>query len=422
MAIDFSIIFIVFLVINTCLKLWLDKREIASILRHRSAVPEAFAQKITLQAHQKAADYSIETIRFSQKERWVSLLFLLIATFGGLIQQIYDFFTAWLGNGIWTQISIVGVFALISSLVDLPFSWISQFKIEEKYGFNTMKKSQFFKDLGISTLLSIALGLPLLAVIFWLWQVAGSLWWLWAWTFYVAFNFVVLWIYPNFIAPLFNKFENLPEGDLYNKINFLLQKVDFESNGLYVMDASKRNAKGNAYMTGFGKNKRIVFFDTLIKKLTPDEIEAVLAHELGHYKLKHIYKMMAVSFVFAFVVFALLDFASEADWFYKGLGVVLNDGTSHGVALILFSLVLPVFTFPFTPLASLSSRKHEFEADKFAVENANGRSLITALVKLFSDNASTLTPDPVYSAFYSSHPDASTRINAIEKILRNEQQ
>lgn len=259
MAIDFSILFIVFLVINTCLKLWLDKREIASILRHRSAVPEAFSKKITLQAHQKAADYSIETIRFSQKERWVSLLFLLIATFGGLIQLIYDFFTSWLGNGIWSQILIVGVFALISSLVDLPFSWISQFKIEEKYGFNTMKKSQFFKDLGISTLLSIALGLPLLAVIFWLWQAAGSLWWLWAWAFYVAFNFAVLWIYPNFIAPLFNKFENLPEGDLYNKINSLLQKVGFESNGLYVMDASKRNAKGNAYMTGFGKNKRIVF-------------------------------------------------------------------------------------------------------------------------------------------------------------------
>lgn len=420
MAIDFSIIFIVFLVVDTCLKLWLDKREINSILKNRSAVPEAFAQKITLKAHQKAADYSVEKIRFAQNERWASLLFLLIATFGGLIQIIYDFFTSWLGTGIWAQILIVGLFALISSFIDLPFSWISQFKIEEKYGFNTMKQSQFFKDLGLSAILSIALGLPLLAVIFWLWQAAGSLWWLWAWGFYVVFNFAVLWIYPNFIAPLFNKFENLPEGDLYNKINQLLQRVGFESNGLYIMDASKRNAKGNAYMTGFGKNKRIVFFDTLIKKLTPEEIEAVLAHELGHYKLKHIYKMMAVTFALAFIIFALLDLASEANWFYEGLGVVLNEGNSHGVALILFSLVLPVFTFPFTPLSSFSSRKHEFEADRFAIENADGKSLISAFVKLFSDNASTLTPDPLYSAFYSSHPDASTRINAIEKILKNE--
>lgn len=420
MATAFSVLFIIFLIVDTALKFWLDSREINCIKAHRSAVPEAFAQKITLQAHQKAADYSIENIKFGQKERWFNLLFLLIATFGGLIQLIYDCFTAWFGSGLITQILIVGCFAIISSILDLPFSWIHQFKLEEKYGFNTMKPKQFFKDLGVSTALSVILGVPLLAVIFWLWEASGQLWWLWAWLVYVLFNFALLWVYPNLIAPLFNKFENLPQGELFDKVSSLLKKTGFESNGLYVMDASKRNSKGNAYMTGFGKNKRIVFFDTLIKKLTPDEIEAVLAHELGHYKLKHIYKMMAVSFGIAFVIFALLDVFAGSSWFYEGLGVVLNEGQSHAVALLLFSLALPVFTFPFTPLSSLSSRKHEFEADKFATENADGKSLITALVKLFSDNASTLTPDPIYSAFYSSHPDAATRINAIEKLLKNE--
>ncbi|MCD8338773.1 MAG: M48 family metallopeptidase [Burkholderiales bacterium] len=414
MAISFAVVFLCFLALDTGLKFWLDARQIKSVEDHREEVPKAFAKKITLEAHRKAADYTIAKIKFVQKERWVGLAVILIATFGGLIEFIYMNVTEWLGNGILAQIIIVGAFSLFNELVDLPFSWAAQFGLEQKFGFNTMKPAQFFKDLALSTTLSVIIGVPLLALIFWFWQAAGSYWWLYAWIAVVVFTLGLQWFYPTFIAPLFNKFQNLPEGPLYDRINSLLKRVGFESNGLFVMDASKRNAKGNAYMTGFGKNKRIVFFDTLINKLSPEETEAVLAHELGHYKLKHIFKMMGVSFLLTFIIFAVLNWVSTAPWFYEGLGVTLAEGESHGVALILFFLALPVFTFPFTPLTSIFSRKHEFEADRFAVKNSSGPALITALTKLYSDNASTLTPDRIYSAFYSSHPNAMARINAIK--------
>ncbi len=418
-SIAFAIIFLVFLTLDACLKLWLDKRQINAVLNGKNRVPAAFAEKITLQAHQKAAEYTIAHIRFRQKERWVSLALLLVSTFGGLIQLIYDVLTGWLGDGLIVQVLIVGAFSLVNSIVDLPFSWYEQFKLEQKFGFNTMTPKQFVKDTALSTILSCVIGFPLLAVIFWLWDAPGSLWWFYAWLVVIVFTLGLQWIYPTFIAPLFNKFKHLQEGELYDRINGLLQRVGFESNGLYVMDASKRNSKGNAYMTGFGKNKRIVFFDTLIGKLEPAEVEAVLAHELGHYKLKHIFKMLAVSFSLTFLIFFALNYASGETWFYEALGVNLNHGPSHGVALILFLLAVPVFTFPFTPVSSLSSRRHEFEADDFAVRNADGGALVSALVKLYSDNASTLTPDPVYCAFYSSHPDAATRIQAVEKKLRS---
>jgi STE24 endopeptidase len=413
----FSVLFIAFIVLNVALKYWLDSRQIRSILAHRSAVPKAFAKDITLAAHQKAADYSVAKIRFSQKTRWVGLAVLVIATFGGLIELIYNEVTALMGTGLIAQVFIVGIFGLISGLVDLPFDWLEQFGLEEKFGFNRMTAAQFFKDQALSTALSFVIGFPLLSAIFAIWNFAGSYWWIWAWLVYVVFSLALLWIYPTFIAPLFNKFENLPEGELRDRVTKLLERVGFESQGLYVMDASKRSGKGNAYMTGFGRNKRIVFFDTLLKRLTPEETEAVLAHELGHYKLKHIFKMMAVSFSLSFIVFAVLSWAADASWFYTSLGVELNRGPSHGVALLLFFLIFPLFTFPFTPLSSLSSRKHEFEADEFAVKNANGAALASALVKLYGDNASTLTPDPVYAAVYSSHPEASVRIETIEKKM-----
>ena len=412
-AAAFEIVFILFLFGNFVLKYYLDRRQVQSILRNRGAVPLAFAGKISLEAHQKAADYSVERIKFGQLTRITDLGFVLIATFGGLIQWIYGEVYGWFGADILAQIVIILGYALLSSLIDLPFSWYSTFRIEAKYGFNTTTPARFVKDLLLSGILSLILGIPILSAVLWIWNAAGAFWWFWAWLAYIFFILAVQWIYPTFIAPLFNKFTPLPEGELKSRLEGLLSRIGFASKGLSVMDASKRSAKGNAYMTGFGKNKRIVLFDTLLSKMTPEETEAVLAHELGHYKLHHIYKMMAFSFIFSLLFFWILSVLAECSWFYEGLGVNL----SHGAALILFSVAVPVFLFPLAPLTSLFSRKHEFEADAFAVRYSSGSALISALVKLFSDNAATLTPDPLYSAFYSSHPDAAIRIATIQKEM-----
>lgn len=417
-AAAFEIVFILFLFGNFVLKYYLDRRQVQSILRNRGAVPLAFAGKISLEAHQKAADYSVERIKFGQLTRITDLGFVLIATFGGLIQWIYGEVYGWFGADILAQIVIILGYALLSSLIDLPFSWYSTFRIEAKYGFNTTTPARFVKDLLLSGILSLILGIPILSAVLWIWNAAGAFWWFWAWLLaYIFFILAVQWIYPTFIAPLFNKFTPLPEGELKSRLEGLLSRIGFASKGLSVMDASKRSAKGNAYMTGFGKNKRIVLFDTLLSKMTPEETEAVLAHELGHYKLHHIYKMMAFSFIFSLLFFWILSVLAECSWFYEGLGVNLSHGASHGVALILFSVAVPVFLFPLAPLTNLFSRKHEFEADAFAVRYSSGSALISALVKLFSDNAATLTPDPLYSAFYSSHPDAAIRIATIQKEM-----
>lgn len=414
----FEIVFLLFLFGNFVLKYYLDRRQVRSIQINRGAVPAAFAGKITLEAHQKAADYSVERIKFGQLARITDLGFVLIATIGGLIQWIYGEVSGWLGGDIWAQIVFILCYGFLSSLIDLPFSWYSTFKIEAKYGFNTTTPARFIKDLLLSAVLSLVLGIPILAAVLWIWNAAGDFWWFWAWLAYILFILAVQWIYPTFIAPLFNKFTPLPDGELKTRLEGLLKRIGFASKGLYVMDASKRSAKGNAYMTGFGRNKRIVLFDTLLNKMTPEETEAVLAHELGHYKLHHIYKMMAFSFAFSLLFFWILSVLADCSWFYEGLGVTLSHGASHGVALILFSIAVPVFLFPLAPLTSLFSRKHEFEADAFAVRYSNGGALISALVKLFSDNAATLTPDPLYSAFYSSHPDAAIRIATIQSEMR----
>ncbi|MDH4115716.1 MAG: M48 family metallopeptidase, partial [Burkholderiaceae bacterium] len=309
---------------------------------------------------------------------------------------------------------IVSVVLLLASLLDLPFAWYRQFRIEQKFGFNRMTLRLWIADLAKSLVLTATLGLPLLAAVLWLMDRAGDLWWIYAWLLWVGFNALVLVLYPTLIAPLFNKFEPLKDGGLADRIAALLARTGFSSRGVFVMDGSRRSAHGNAYFTGLGRAKRIVFFDTLVERLQPSEIEAVLAHELGHFRLRHIAKRLILSFVASLAFLALLGWLVNQAWFYTGLGVTPSlAGSNHGIALVLFALVLPVFTFLFAPLASLLSRRHEFEADAFAARHASAGDLINALVKLYQDNASTLTPDPLHSAFYDSHPPASTRIERL---------
>ncbi|HZA95190.1 MAG TPA: M48 family metallopeptidase, partial [Burkholderiaceae bacterium] len=334
---------------------------------------------------------------------------------GGL-QWISDTLRPLIGNDVLYQVAVVAVVVLVLGVIDLPFSWIRQFRIEQRFGFNRMTLRLWILDLAKSLVVASALGLPLLAATIWLMQKAGNAWWIYVWLLWVAFNALILLLYPTLIAPLFNKFEPLKDSALAERIGALLRRTGFASKGVFVMDGSRRSAHGNAYFTGLGRAKRIVFFDTLLERLLPPEIEAVLAHELGHFKLKHIAKRLAFSFIASFGVLALLGWLITKSWFFVGLGVEPVVGGAHqGVALVLFMLVLPVFTFVLAPLTSIMSRKHEFEADRFAASNASASDLVNALVKLYQDNASTLTPDPVHSAFYDSHPPASIRI---ERLLQ----
>ncbi|EGD02217.1 subfamily M48A metalopeptidase, partial [Burkholderia sp. TJI49] len=319
-----------------------------------------------------------------------------------------------LGRGYGQQVALVAAVLVIMSAIDVPFEYYRQFGIEQRFGFNRMSKRLFFTDMLKNTLLGAALGLPLLFVVLWLMNQAGSLWWLWTWIVWVAFQMLVLLIYPTFIAPLFNKFEPLKDDTLRARIEALMKRCGFAAKGLFVMDGSRRSAHGNAYFTGFGASKRIVFFDTLLARLSGQEIEAVLAHELGHFKRRHVMKRMLVSFVLSLALLALLGWLAQRTWFYTGLGVVPSLDTSNaGAALVLFFLAIPVFLFFATPVGSLTSRKHEFEADAFAASQTDAQDLVSALVKLYEDNASTLTPDPVYTAFYYSHPPASQRIDRL---------
>ena len=322
-----------------------------------------------------------------------------------------------MGAGILQQIALLVSIVAISGFIDLPFSWYKQFYLEERFGFNRMSKNLFFTDMLKGIGLGAVIGIPLLWVILTLMAEAGSFWWLWAWGVLSAFSLLMQWIFPSVIAPIFNKFKALEEGALKSQIEALLKRCDFASQGLFIMDGSKRSAHGNAFFAGMGKAKRIVFFDTLIEKLNPGEVEAVLAHELGHYKCNHIRKRLLVSFAMSFCMFALLGWITLQPWFYIALGVMPDpNGYNGGLALALFILVSPVFSFFLTPLSSLASRKHEYEADGFAAEKSSANDLISALVKLYQDNASTLTPDPLYTAFYSSHPPAPLRIANLKRL------
>ena len=412
----FTIAFLIAFLASFGLRHWLAQRQMRFVAKHRDSVPAEFAEKVTLAEHQKAADYTIAKLRLGVLENGVSAIILIGFTLLGGLQILNISLLQLLGDGITQQIALLGSIVIISGIVDLPFSWYKQFHLEERFGFNRMGKQLFFIDMIKGLGVGAAIGIPLLWVILSLMAKAGDLWWLWAWVVLTVFSLLMQWIFPSFIAPLFNKFQPLPDGALKTQIEALLARCEFASQGLFVMDGSKRSAHGNAFFAGMGKAKRIVFFDTLIEKLNPGEVEAVLAHELGHFKCKHIRKRLLVSFALSFGMFALLGWISTQVWFYTDLGVMPNlNGYNGGLALALFMLVSPVFSFFFTPLASIASRKHEYEADGFAATKSSAKDLISALVKLYQDNASTLTPDPIYTAFYSSHPPAPLRIANLQR-------
>ena len=408
-ASTFSLVFTLALGLMIALRVWLALRQIRHVQAHRNTVPQQFADRVELAAHQKAADYSTVRTRFGLILLAVETLVLLTYTFGGGLQALHEFWTARL-DGLYYGVALIFSVTLISSLIDLPFSLYTQFVIEERFGFNRMTLKLFCLDLIKQTALGLVIGTPVLLAVLWLMSQMGSLWWLYVWLFWCGFNLLILFVYPTWIAPLFNKFTPLDDAQLKARIEALLARCGFATSGLFVMDGSKRSAHGNAYFTGFGKTKRIVFFDTLLGRLQPTEVEAVLAHELGHFKHRHVIKRIAMIFALSLGFLALLGPLMTVDWFYLGLGVSAQ-GTA--LALILFFQVVPVFTFLFTPLMSGLSRRHEFEADRYAAVHASAEALVQALVKLYEDNAATLTPDPVHSLFYDSHPPAALRISRL---------
>ena len=404
---NFTLLFLVMLAVSTLMRLYLSQRQINHVESHRSKVPESFADKITLEDHQKAADYTTTKVRFGRLPLFYEVILLLLWTLGGGLQWLDQNILALELSPILTGIAVILIFSLISSLLDLPFSLYNTFVIEERFGFNRTTAKTFISDMGKGVLLGAVIGIPLLYVILWLMEQAGEQWWLYTWFVISGFSLIMMWIYPTWIAPIFNKFEPLEEGETLNRITSLLNRCGFNSDGIFVIDGSKRSSHGNAYFSGFGRNKRIVFFDTLLKMLSDDELEAVLAHELGHFKKKHIIKGMIISFATTLIALAVLAWLMKTEWFYTSLGI---SQASTYMALLLFTLVLPVFTFAFQPVFSIFSRKNEFEADAFAAEQTDAKYLIHALVGLYRENANTLTPDPMYSAFYDSHPPAPVRI------------
>jgi len=411
----FSVLFAAALTLSIAVRFWLATRQVRHVSRHRDAVPADFAGRITLQAHRRAADYTVARVRLGMVETVIGAMLLLGFTLFGGLQWLLDVLAQWLPQRPFArQIAFVAAVALIGALVDLPVAWYRQFRLEQRFGFNRMTPRLFTSDALKGAAVASALGLPLLALVLWLMRSAGGLWWLWAWGAWVAFNLAILVLYPTVIAPMFNRFEPLADGAVRQRVEALLARCGFASRGLFVMDGSRRSAHGNAYFTGLGRSKRIVFFDTLLARLEPDEVEAVLAHELGHFSRRHVLKRIALMFAASLAGLWLLGWLSGQAWFYQGLGVTPGAGEFDAVALVLFVLALPVFTFVLQPLASWASRRHEFEADAFAAAHARAQDLVSALVKLYEDNASTLTPDPVHSAFYDSHPPASLRIGRLQ--------
>jgi len=410
-SLGFSVLFVAFLLLTLGLRFWLATRHIRHVARHRAAVPAEFAPKVPLEAHQKAADYTVAKTRFGLVGLlWGAVTLVGFTLLGGL-QWLSMSLVPLLGAGLAHQMALVVAFAVISGVLDLPFDWYRQFVLEQRFGFNKMTPGLWLSDQFKGALVGAVIGLPLLWVVLTLMEKSGDLWWLYTWFVWSGFQLLMLALYPSLIAPLFNKFSPLSDDSLKQRIEGLMTRVGFASRGLFVMDGSKRSAHGNAYFSGFGRAKRIVFFDTLLSRLEPQEIEAVLAHELGHFKLRHIVKRISVMFAVSLAFLALLGYLKGQAWFYTGLGVLpFMNASNDGMALILFMLVLPVFTFVFAPLNSITSRKHEFEADAFAARHTDYRDLVSALVKMYEDNASTLTPDPLHSAFYDSHPPASVRV------------
>ena len=406
-----TFVFALALLAGLVLNFWLNSRQIRHVANHRGQVPMAFAQTILLSAHQKAADYTIAKARFGLFELTLGAAVLLGWTLLGGLSSLNQALLGWLGGGMGQQIALLAAFVLISGLIDLPVTLYQTFVIEERFGFNKMTPRLWLLDLLKSSLIGAALGLPIAALILWMMGAAGNWWWLWAWGVWMGFNLLLLLIYPTFIAPLFNKFAPLEDEAVKARVTALMQRCGFAAKGLFVMDGSKRSAHANAYFTGFGASKRVVFYDTLLAKLSAGEVDAVLAHELGHFKHKHIIKRIVSMFALSLVGFALLGWLATQVWFYAGLGVQPNlNAPNDALALLLFMLAMPVFSFFIAPVLAQFSRKHEFEADAYATLQTSGPDLATALLKLYEDNASTLTPDPLYVKFYYSHPPASERL------------
>ncbi len=409
--------FAVALLASLAVRFWLATRQMRFVAMHREAVPAAFVRTVTLAAHQKAADYTLAKGRLSLFSTAFGTLILLGWTLLGGLDALNvvlrDALVPTWGTMAY-QLALLTSFAIIGALLELPLEWIATFRIEQRFGFNRMTPRMFIADLLKSAAVGAAIGLPLAALVLWIMGASGGLWWLWAWLAWVAFNLLLLVIYPTVIAPLFNKFEPLADESLKARVGALMQRCGFKARGLFVMDGSKRSAHANAYFTGLGSAKRVVFFDTLLSRLSPGEVEAVLAHELGHFHHRHVIQRMVGIFAMSLAGLALLGWLAGQSGFYTGLGLAPNLGAPNdALALLLFMLALPPFMFFVSPLMSLLSRKHEFEADRYACAQANGRDLASALLKLHEDNAATLTPDPLYVRFYYSHPPAAERLAAL---------
>ena len=416
-ALQFSLVFLIALASSSAIRLWLARRHLAHVAAHRAAVPAAFREEVTLSSHQKAADYTRAKTRFAMLNILLDALLLLLFTLAGGIQWIAGISTGWTASPIAQGVSTIVLVLLLSSLLEFPFSLYRTFVIEARFGFNKTTLRLYLIDALKSLLIGAILGLPLLFCVLWLMERMGIYWWLYVWLAWMAFNLLILFIYPTFIAPLFNKFTPLEDEAMKSRIAALLTRCGFTAQGLFVMDGSKRSSHGNAYFTGFGKNKRIVFFDTLLERLNGEEIEAVLAHELGHFKRHHVQKRITATFAMSLGFLWLLGQLMQTAWFYQGLGV---STPSTAIALLLFFMILPLFSFILQPMMSAYSRKHEFEADAYAAGQTNATNLINALVKLYQDNAATLTPDPLYSSFYDTHPPAATRIAHLQHIQPSE--
>jgi STE24 endopeptidase len=415
----FSLLFAAAVCVTLLLKVALMLRQIRHVQAQREAVPAPFAESISLESHRRAADYTRARMRLGIVDAAVGAAFVLALTLGGGLQAIHTGLDAWFATGgLAPGIALLAAVGILGWLIELPFSLYRTFRIEKHFGFNRMTPGLFVADLLREGVLAAAIGLPALAAVLWLMGAMGERWWLWVWLFWLGFNLLALFVWPTFIAPLFNKFTPLADLALKARVEGLLARCGFRSRGLYVMDGSRRSAHGNAYFTGFGAAKRIVFFDTLLDKLGPEEVEAVLAHELGHFHHRHIWKRLAVVATVSLALLWLLGRLMTQPWFFAGLGMEPEAGGSTAVALALFALALPAFMFPLEPLMSHWSRKHEFQADAYAARHASAEDLVAALVKLYRDNASTLTPDPLYSRVFDSHPPAALRVSHLRASLR----
>ena len=411
----FSLVFTAALVCGLALKFWLATRQVKHVLAHRSAVPGIFADRIALAAHQKAADYTVTKTRFGMLELAWGVAVTLGWTLLGGLDALNDAVTQQWGQGLLPQAGLIGLFIAINAVIDIPFSLYGTFVIEKNFGFNKTTPQLWLQDLAKSLVLGLLIGTPLLLLVLWLMGAAGATWWVWTWGVWMGFNVLAMLIYPTWIAPWFNKFQPLQDEALATRVQALMQRCGFKAQGFYVMDGSKRSAHANAYFTGFGASKRVVFYDTLLERLNADEVDAVLAHELGHFAHRHIQKRVVSLFALSLLGFALLGWLCTQLWFYTGLGVLPHlHGSNDALALLLFMLALPPFTAFIGPIFSGLSRRDEFQADAYAVNKSSGTHLASAMLKLYEDNASTLTPDPWYVRFYYSHPPAVQRLSRMQ--------